>query len=178
MSDTPEIRAFLSSPANAGDWTLVSDLSSFRFKNKTMWGLVSVKGSFREFAGEGQIGGQGGVTGRIVIKAASLRTGIGQRDKHLRSADFFDADNHPDITITVDGVEETGGALHVRAELTIRGNTVALPMRVEADFGGDGTVHLTGTTTVEREQLGVSGDLLGSVGKTTTVSADAVFRRA
>ena len=66
----------------------------------------------------------------------------------------------------------------MRADLSIRGNTVPLPMKARADVLDDGAVRLMATTTVEREQLGVSGNIAGMVGKTTTLSADTVFRRA
>jgi hypothetical protein len=42
----------------------------------------------------------------------------------------------------------------------------------------DGSVRLTATTSVERAQLGVSGNTVGILGETTTLSADTVFRRA
>ena len=51
-------------------------------------------------------------------------------------------------------------------------------MTVRAQVLDDGAVRLTATTSVEREQLGVSGNMVGMVGKTTTLSADTVFRRA
>ena len=119
------------------------------------------------------------MSGHVAIKAATVTTGIKQRDNHLRSADFFDAEHYPDITVTVNGVDPAeGDELNVHADLSIRGNTIALPLRVRAQVLDDGAVRLTASTTVEREQLGVSGNMAGMVGKTTTLSADAVFRRA
>lgn len=174
MSDVSNV---LSDPANAGLWALVPEQSSFTFKNKTMWGLFDVKGKFTEFNAEGQIGGDGTVSGRVVIKAASVATGIKQRDKHLRSADFFDAEHYPDITITVNGVGSVADdEVNLRADLSIRGKTVALPMRVRPTVSDDGAVQLVTTTTVQRDQLGVSGNMIGMVGGTTTLSACAVFR--
>jgi polyisoprenoid-binding protein YceI len=162
-----------------GAWTLDPNRSSFVFKNKTMWGLSNVKGSFSSFSGDGQLTESGEVSGRIDIKAASLATGIRKRDNHLRSADFFDAEHYPDITVTVAGVDPTeGDEVNVRAELSIRGNTVALPLRAQVTSLDDGAVRLHATTTVDREQLEVSGNIAGMVGKTTTLLADAVFRRA
>jgi polyisoprenoid-binding protein YceI len=108
-----------------------------------------------------------------------VSTGINKRDNHLRSADFFDAEHHPDITVTVNAaVPAENDEVNVSAELSIRGNTVALPMRAKVTALADGCIRVTATTTVEREQLGVSGNIAGMVAKTTTVAADAVFRRA
>jgi len=45
----------------------------------------------------------GDVTGTITVAARSVDTKNNKRDEHLRSADFFDVANHPDITFTVDG---------------------------------------------------------------------------
>jgi polyisoprenoid-binding protein YceI len=165
----------------AGAWALDQDRSSFTFKNKTMWGLMNVRGRFTEFDGDGSVGAGGQVFGRIAIKAMSVTTGIKPRDNHLRSADFFDAEHHPDITVTVNGIDpadDDDDGLNVRADLSIRGNTVALPLRVTAAVLDDGAVRLTTTTTVDREELGVSGNMIGMIPETTTLSADAVFRRA
>jgi polyisoprenoid-binding protein YceI len=169
----------LNSPEAIGEWTLDPNRSSFSFKNKTMWGLMNVNGRFTKFSGEGHVEAGGKVTGRVGVKPESVTTGIKPRDNHLRSADFFDADNHPDITVSVNGVDPAdSGGLNVRADLSIRGNTVALPMRVTAAVLDDGAVRLTTTTTVDREQLGVSGNMAAMIPKTTSLSADAVFRRA
>ena len=92
---------FLSDPASAGTWTVVPDQSTIVFKAKTMWGVVPVKGRFTEFSGGGEITAPQTVSGHLDIKAASLRTGIGKRDTHLRSADFFDAEKFPDISVVV-----------------------------------------------------------------------------
>ena len=173
------VSEFLSRPENVGTWTVVRDRSHFTFKNKTMWGLVNVKGRFTAFSGEGHIDGTGTVSGRIDVKAASVNTGIKKRDEHLRSDDFFAAERYPDITITVSGVDAgENDQVNVRAELSIRGNTVALPMRAAVAVLDDGCVRIAATTTVEREQLDVSGNIAGMVGKTATVSADVVLHRA
>ncbi len=172
------VTTFLS-PEAVGTWTLVPERSKIEFKNKTMWGLLNVKGRFTEFGGEGQIVYGGTVSGKIVIKAASPATGIRRRDIHLRSADFFDAENYPDIVVNVNGADPgDGNTVNMRADLTIRGKTVALPLQATVTTLDDGGVRVTATTTVERDQLDVSGNIAGMVGKTTTVSADAVFRRA
>jgi polyisoprenoid-binding protein YceI len=162
----------------SSSWVLDQSRSKFSFKNKSMWGLMNVNGHFDDSNGEGRVEADGKATGRLDIKAASVATGVKRRDDHLRSADFFDAEHFPDITVTVESVDPDGDALNVRAQLGIRGNTVALPLRVHAKVLDDGAVELSTTTTVDREQLGVSGNLVGMVSKTATVSADAVFRRA
>jgi polyisoprenoid-binding protein YceI len=119
------------------------------------------------------------VSGRVDVKATTVTTGIKRRDNHLRSADFFDAEHFPDITVAVTGADPADSdELNVLADISIRGNTIPLPMRVKAELLDDGAVRVTTTTTVERDQLGVSGNMIGMMPNTTTLSADAVFRRA
>ncbi|MBV9513205.1 MAG: YceI family protein [Mycobacteriaceae bacterium] len=168
----------LNSTAAVGTWSLDANRSSFSFTSKTMWGLANVKGHFTEFTGEGNLDAGGKVTGRVDVKAESVTTGIKRRDNHLRSADFFDAEHYPDITVTVTGADSAGdNEVNVQANLSIRGNTLAMPLRAKAEVLAGGEVRLTTTTTVDRERLGVSGNLVGMIPKTTTLFADAVFRR-
>ena len=59
---------------------------------------------------------------RVVIEVASVDTGIDRRDNHLRSADFFDVESHPQITFESSSVEAVGeGELIARGALTIKG---------------------------------------------------------
>jgi polyisoprenoid-binding protein YceI len=162
-------------PAASGTWTLVPDRSSIRFSNKTMWGLVPVNGQFTEFTGEGRIAAQDEVSGRLIIQAASLKTGMGKRDEHLRSADFFDAEKFPQITIEVSGLGSDGS---LNTTLSVRGTTLPLPLTVTAEPLGDGTLQVTARAEVDRTRWGVSGNMFGMMPTTTTLIADAVFVKA
>lgn len=65
------------------------------------------------------------------MDASRLWTGEDERDAHLRSADFFDVENHPEITFEGRFSERTGDLqFKALADLTIRGNTVAVPLDV------------------------------------------------
>ncbi|ART73871.1 hypothetical protein BTO20_24910 [Mycobacterium dioxanotrophicus] len=161
----------------AGSWTLAPNRSSVTFRNKTAWGLATVTGEFSEFSGDGVVGET--VTGRLVIRATSLHTGITKRDNHLRSADFFDVDTHPDIVVEVTGFEpaDTRSA-RLRATLTVRGTSQPIELPVTVLVLDDGGVRVSGGCTVSRREFGVSGNMLGMVGPKTDISADLVFTRA
>jgi polyisoprenoid-binding protein YceI len=163
--------------ASAGNWTLVPDRSRVTFRNKTLWGLSTVTGRFTEIAGEGSA--NAAVSGRVVIAAASVRTGIGKRDAHLRSADFFDAAAHPDITVQVTGMAASGreDVARLTTVLTVRGVSKAVELPVEVEVLDDGALQLSGQCTVARADFGVSGDLLGMVGPTTILSGQLTFVR-
>ncbi|MDF3338612.1 YceI family protein [Mycolicibacterium septicum] len=161
--------------ASAGNWKLLPDRSTVTFRNKTLWGLATVTGRFTEFTGEGSAGA--GVSGRVVIAAASVRTGIGKRDNHLRSADFFDVETHPDITVQVTGLEPSDDSLRLTTVLTVRGVSKPVELPVDAEVLDDGALRLSGRCEVQRDDFGVSGDLLGMVGPTTVLSGELVFTR-
>jgi len=169
------LQPVLTDPASTGTWVLVPDRSSIKFSNKTMWGLVPVNGRFNEFSGEGQVAAGGAVSGRLQIRAASVNTGMGKRDEHLQSADFFDTENFPEITVEVNGLGADGA---LTATLSIRGTTLPLPLTVTAEPLGDGTVQVTARTQVDRTRWGVSGNMFGMMPTTTTLIADAVFTKA
>ena len=101
------LQRVLADPATTGNWTLVPDRSSIRFGSKTLWGLVPVNGRFTDITGEGSVAADGAVSGHLRIGVASMKTGIGKRDEHLQSADFFDTGHFPEIT--VENVKKTMG---------------------------------------------------------------------
>ncbi len=170
---------FFSDPASAGTWTVVADQSTIAVKAKSMWGVVPVKGRFTDFSGDGEIAAPQTVSGRIDIKAASLRTGIRKRDKHLHSADFFEAEKFPDISVVVTGADAIGGdSLGLHGQLTIKGVTKPLELKTKVTPVGDGGMRLTAQATVNRQDFGVDGNMMGMIGDNTTISGDVVFRRA
>lgn len=118
------------------------------------------------------------MSGRIDIKAASIDTGLGTRDHDLRRSNFFDTDRYPDITIVVKSGEPAGGdAARLNADLTVKGITGPLPLKVDITPLGDGGVRLTTETTVTRKQFAVEGNFLGMVGNKTKLKASVVFRK-
>ncbi|BCO37178.1 YceI family protein [Mycobacterium heckeshornense] len=173
------VETLLNDPDTAGVWNLVPERSAFTFKIRNVWGLMTVKGRFSDVSGDGQITGKGAVFGRVDIRVASLRTGIGKRDDHLRSGDFFDVERFPEISVVVTALQPTtGNAADLRASFTIKGITAELPLPATIDELGDGSVRVSAKTQVDRAQFGLDWNRFGMIGKTATVSADAVFVRA
>ena len=173
------LQSLLGDPTMAGVWNLVPGRSSVRFKNKTMWGLFPVNGEFTDVSGDGHITANGGVFGRLDIRAASLRTGIGKRDEHLRSPDFFEVEKFPEITVMVTGIAPTGEhTVELTATLAIRGTTLPLPLSATIKRLGDDTVQITGQAKVDRTKWGVSGNMIGMIPVTTTLLVDTVFVKA
>jgi polyisoprenoid-binding protein YceI len=126
--------------------------------------VTKVRGSFNEFAGTGQLDLENPANSRIdlTIQTASIDTRNADRDAHLRSNDFFDMENHPQIRF-VSTTTERVDADHYRVtgDLTIKG--VTKPVAVEFDYTGAAVdpygnqrVGFEGTTTINRKDFGVS----------------------
>jgi polyisoprenoid-binding protein YceI len=172
------VNTLLNDPDTAGVWSLDSDRSTVGFSIKNFWGLIPVKGRFTGVNADGQITGKGAIFGRLDIQVASLRTGIGKRDEHLRSADFFDADRYPEIGVEVTGIEPSAGdAANLYATLTIKGVTAPVPLPVQVSTLDDGAVRVTANTEIDRDQFDIGWNRLGMVAKTATIVADAYFVR-
>ena len=165
------LEQLLGDPDNAAVWTLDPARSRIAFSCRSLWGLLPVKGTFTDFSGDGQLA-NGTAFGRIDIQAASLTTGIGKRDEHLRSDDFFAVERFPTISVVVTAAQpNSDGGADLRSNLTVRGNThsITLPATVTV-LEGD-AVQITARATIDRNQWDVSGNLLGMVKRPTTLVA-------
>jgi polyisoprenoid-binding protein YceI len=116
-------------------WKIDPAHTDIAFSAKHMM-VTTVRGKFDRVEGELVLdeADPKSATGEIRVAAASLSTGFDARDQHLRSADFFDAEDHPWIVARVHRVEPKGDDYRVTAELTIRG--VTRPVVLDAEFNG------------------------------------------
>lgn len=160
----------------AGSWALDAGRSEIGLKSKSIWGLVSVKGVFREVTGTGTVSAAGDATGTITVAAKSIDTKNKKRDEHLRSADFFDAAHTPDITFAAEQVTPSAEGVTVSGALTVRDRTrpVSFAARVSGD---EAQVVLDGETEVNRADFGLTWNQLGMTSMNNTITVHAVFTR-
>lgn len=105
--------------------------SSLEFSVRHM-GLATVKGRFKEFSVDADVAEDGTPRHvRVVIDTASIDTGTPDRDAHLRSADFFDAEKHPEIVFESTSFREDGPDYLVDGTLTMNGVTKPVTFRAE-----------------------------------------------
>lgn len=131
----------LTDTAAATTWKLDASHSLVEFSARHMM-ITTVKGRFTELSGTVQFDetdpSDAGVT--VEITAASLTTGVAQRDDHLRSGDFLDVENFPVIRFRsrrVEGLSTVpGSTFRVIGDLTIR--DVTREVVLEAAFEGTG----------------------------------------
>lgn len=170
---------FFSDPASAGTWTADTDQSAITVTSKSLWGVMPVKVRFTEFSADGQVAAPQTVFGRVDIKAASLRSGIGKRDDHLRSADFFEAEKFPDISVVIgSSYAVAADTVGLRGNVTIKGTTKPVELQTKVTPVGDGAMRLTAQAKINRQDFGVDGNLMGMITDNVTISGDLVFRRA
>ena len=160
----------------AGSWALDAARSEIGLKSKSMWGMMPVKGVFREVTGTGTVSAAGDATGTITVAAKSIDTKNKKRDEHLRSADFFDVANTPDITFAAEQVTPSAEGVTVSGALTVRDRTrpVSFAARVSGD---EAQVVLDGETEVNRADFGLTWNQLGMTSMNNTITVHAVFTR-
>jgi len=172
----PVVQALLKDGTLAGKWALDPRASSIRLKSM-IYGMIPVKGVFREVSGNGTISADGQASGTLTIAAASIDTKNTRRDTHLRSADFFDIGNHPDITFTADRIRPSDQDVTVAGVLTVRGRTRPLSFPAAASVHGDGEIRLDAEVRINRTDFGLTWNWLGMVAATSTLTVHAVFIR-
>jgi polyisoprenoid-binding protein YceI len=160
----------------AGSWTLDPARSQVQLNTRHTWGLLPLKADFGQVSGSGTVSATGEVSGVLTVAAGSLDTKNAQRDKHLRSADFFDIDKHPDFTFAVDGVTPASGGVRVTGSLTIRDTT--RPVSFDAQVATvDGVVTLDAKVPVNRSDYGMKWNFIGIAAMDNTIVVHAVFTR-
>jgi polyisoprenoid-binding protein YceI len=172
----PALRALLKDGALAGEWVLDPRRSSVRLKSRTL-GLVPVNGVFREVCGNGTVSPDGEVSGTVTVTAASIDTNNARRDTHLRSDDFFDSGNHPDITFTAEGIRPSGEGVAMTGALTVRGRTRPLSFDAAAAVQGNGEIWLDAEVRINRADFGLTWNLLGMTSMHNTLTIHAMFTR-
>jgi len=113
-------------------WNLDSTHTQVGFSVKHM-AISTVRGRFSKFDGTGETDDTGRLTkATLHIDAASIDTNQEQRDAHLRSADFFDAEKFPTLTFESTGITQDGEDVTVTGNFTMHGVTKPLVLKGEA----------------------------------------------
>lgn len=146
-------------------WEIDPAHTAVEFAVKHMM-FTTVRGRFKDVKGTIEVDEQSPdrSTVQVEIAAASIDTGVADRDTHLRSADFLDVENHPAIRFRSKRIEgamkKEGDRFSVIGDLTIRGTT--MEVQLDCQYEGTGTDPWGGTrsgvratTKIDRRDWGL-----------------------
>jgi polyisoprenoid-binding protein YceI len=142
-----------------GTWKVDPVHSSVEFQVKHL-GIATVKGQFTEFEGTLE-SGPDGAKAYGTVKVASVDTREPQRDEHLRSADFFEAETYPEITFQSTAVRPVDAdTFEIEGDLTIHGVTQPVSLKAvvegtETDPQGNDRVGLSALGDIDRSDHGM-----------------------
>ena len=177
--------------ASSTTWNIDPAHTIAEFKVKHMM-IANVKGHFSRISGVLTLDESDLANSRVEteIEAASIETRDGQRDAHLKSADFFHVEKFPALYFKSTGISILGdGELSVEGDLSIRGVTRTVRFEVEGptpptnDPWGNTRVAISASTKISRKDFGLTwnaaletGGIL--VGDDVTITLEAEFVKA
>ncbi|MFT3873782.1 MAG: YceI family protein [Nocardioides sp.] len=146
----------------SGDYVLDPTHSRLGFSTRHAM-VTTVRGQFTEFSGTAHVDSANPAASsvEVTIKAASIDTGVADRDAHLRSADFFDADQFPEFTFRSTEVAVEDGDWVITGDLTIKDTTHPVTIAFEPtgsarDPFGNVRIGFEGGATVNRKDWGLT----------------------
>jgi len=144
-------------------WEIDSSHSSVHFSVRHLV-IAKVRGTFARWSGRVHVPGGdfSQATVSVTIDASSINTGVDQRDAHLKSPDFFDVAQHPELRFVGRRVEpRSEGEIDVIGDLSIKGTTREVVLRVEQhgqakDPWGNVRAAFTAKTSIDRKDFGLT----------------------
>lgn len=127
-------------------------------------GLIEVPGFIRDFEGKVNYDADDVTNSSVEFtgKMTSIDTGVAGRDKHLRSADFFEIEKFPDVIFKSTKVEKKGSGLVVTGDFTMKGVTkqISIPFQIAGWLPGTERsatkMGIVGETQINRRDHGVN----------------------
>lgn len=146
----------------AGSWTIDPTHSRLGFEARHAV-ITKVRGHFSDFEGTLVIDPADLAHSSAEVSAAigSVDTGNADRDGHLRSPDFFDAENNPTLTFVATSIQQNGDGFTVSGDLTIKGVTHNIELALELtgtskDPFGNERAGFEGTGELSRKDFGLT----------------------
>ena len=147
------------SPIPAGVWNIDAVHSAVGFSVKHLM-VSKVRGTFDNFSGTISVSEDGTPAVEAEIDVTSINTKNEQRDGHIKSADFFDAEQFPKATFVSTGVRQNGDDYVLDGDFTLKG--VTKPVSLELEYNGtnpgmgQGTVAgFDAKTVINRKDFGI-----------------------
>jgi len=146
-------------------WEIDSSHSSVHFSVRHLV-IAKVRGTFTRWSGTLQVpnGDFSKATATVAIDASSIDTGVADRDSHLKSAEFFDVAQFPELRFVAKRVQQhSGNDIDVIGDLTIKGITHEVVLLVEQhglakDPWGNVRAAFTAKTSIDRRDFGLTSN--------------------
>jgi polyisoprenoid-binding protein YceI len=169
----------LASSAQVSKWQIDPAHSEANFTIKHM-GISNVHGRFGNLNGSLDLDDKDIARSSVnaTVDITTVDTGVGQRDQHLKSPDFFDATKYPQMTFVSRSLSNSNGQLQLTGDLTLHGVTRSVtlaldgPSKEQADPYGKIRRAFSATTTIHRQDYGLNWN--GSLKSGDTVVGDDV----
>ncbi|WP_040775215.1 YceI family protein [Nocardia pneumoniae] len=147
----------------AGTWAIDPVHSTLGFSVRHLM-VSKVRGRFTDFSGKLVIAEDGSASAEAEIRVDSVTTDNAQRDAHLRTADFFQAEQFPVATFKSTGFRVDGDDFVVDGDFTIRGVTKPVSLAVEflgvnPGMGQGPVAGFEATTVINRRDFGITIDM-------------------
>jgi polyisoprenoid-binding protein YceI len=144
-----------------GTWILDPDRSSVEFRVPLLFGKIgTVKGGFTSYGGTLDMDARPAI--ELTIEAASIDTGNARRDAHLRSAAFFDVEEHPQVRFESESAALDGEKLHVSGTLRAGGGSAPLDVTATVRPVGE-EFEIEASAEVDQRKLGMTYSPLGTL---------------
>ncbi len=146
-----------------GTWAIDPVHSSIAFSVRHLM-VSKVRGHFNEFSGAVVVGADGTPSVNAEIAIDSIDTRNEQRDAHLKSADFFDAEKYPTATFASTGVRENGEGYVLDGDFTVKGITKPVSLNLEFNGVNPGMGHgevagFSASVVLNRKDFGIDIDM-------------------
>jgi polyisoprenoid-binding protein YceI len=157
-----------------GSYALDPERTTIRADVKAMFGLMTVRGTFRLRAGQVGIAADPvGCGVEAVIEAASYASGNAARDADVVSASLLDARGYPEVSFTGRGARRDGNEWVVNGSVTAHGTAQPVEVRVTDARMDAGAARFRATARLDRATFGITRKK-GLVGRTVNLTIDAI----
>ncbi|MDF3338455.1 YceI family protein [Mycolicibacterium septicum] len=147
----------------AGTWAIDPVHSSINFSVRHLM-VSKVRGSFETFSGAVSVAEDGTPSVSATIDVNSINTRNEQRDAHVRSADFFDAEHYPTATFVSTAVRPDGDDYVVDGDFTLKGVTKPVSLKLEFNgvnpgMGQGAVAGFEASVVLNRKDFGIDIDM-------------------
>jgi polyisoprenoid-binding protein YceI len=155
--------AAVTSELRIGTWAIDPVHSSIEFSARHLM-VSKVRGHFNEYSGAVVVAADGTPSVNAQIAIDSIDTRNEQRDAHLKSPDFFDAEKYPTAAFTSTGVRENGEGYVLDGDFTLKGVTKPVSLNLEFNGVNPGMGHgevagFTASVVLNRKDFGIDIDM-------------------